>query len=125
MSRFKNVHPLMIYMPIKQRANLKVFARKNRMPVSQAVREGILMRMAGGNDYTSGWNDALEAAMEITKNSTAGKMMFPSGRSFSQMLCEEISGLTRENQKSVAAEVVVQAVESSAQIVDQYEGEDK
>ena len=51
MSRFKNVHPLMIYMPIKQRANLKVFARKNRMPVSQAVREGILMRMAGGNDY--------------------------------------------------------------------------
>ena len=50
MSRFKNVHPLMIYMPIKQRANLKVFARKNRMPVSQAVREGILMRMAGGND---------------------------------------------------------------------------
>ena len=118
MSRFKNVHPLMIYMPIKQRANLKVFARKNRMPVSQAVREGILMRMAGGNDYTSGWNDALEAAMEITKNSHAGKMMFPSGRSFSQMLCEEISAIARENQKSVAAEVVVQAVE-------QFEGEDK
>ena len=118
MSRFKNVHPLMIYMPIKQRANLKVFARKNRMPVSQAVREGILMRMAGGNDYTSGWNDGLEAAMEISKNSTAGKMMFPSGRSFSQMVNEEISGIVRENNKPISAVVVVDKVV-------QYEGEDK
>ena len=105
MSRFKNVHPLMVYMPIKQRANLKVFARKNRMPVSQAVREGILMRMAGGNDYTGGWNDALDAAMEITKNSNAGKMMFPSGRSFSQMINEEISAIARENTKPISAEV--------------------
>ena len=118
MSRFKNVFPLMVYLTKRQRAYVKVFAVKNRVPVSEIAREAFNMRMAKGNEYNSGWNDALEAAMEITKNSNAGKMMFPSGRSFSQMINEEISAIVRENTKPVSAEVVVHAVE-------QFEGEDK
>ena len=105
MSRFKNVFPLMVYLTKRQRAYVKVFAVKNRVPVSEIAREAFNMRMAKGNEYNSGWNDALEAAMEITKNSNAGKMMFPSGRSFSQMINEEISAIVRENTKPVSAEV--------------------
>lgn len=105
MSRFKNVFPLMVYLTKRQRAYVKVFAVKNRVPVSEIAREAFNMRMAKGNEYNSGWNDALEAAMEITKNSNAGKMMFPSGRSFSQMINEEISAIVRENTKPISAEV--------------------
>ena len=105
MSRFKNVFPLMVYLTKRQRAYVKVFAVKNRVPVSEIAREAFNMRMAKGNEYNSGWNDALEAAMEITKNSNAGKMMFPSGRSFSQMINEEISAIARENTKPISAEV--------------------
>ena len=64
-TRFKNAHPLMVYMSIKQRALVKLFSQKQRLPVSQLVREGLLMRMAGDDRYNSGWNDALDEAMRI------------------------------------------------------------
>ena len=95
-SRFKNAHPLMVYMSIKQRALVKLFSQKQRLPVSQLVREGLLMRMAVDDRYNSGWNDALDEAMRIANDSNAGKMMFPSGRSFSQMICDDIVEMKRD-----------------------------
>ena len=47
MSRFKTVYPQMFYLSLGERANVRVFAKKNLMPVSQLVREACKMRMAG------------------------------------------------------------------------------
>ena len=97
MSRFKTVHPLMVYMPLGQRARVKIYAKKGLMPVSQVVREGIEMRMAIGDRYTSGWNDALIEVAKVIKECPAGQMKFPSGRSFSDMLCDDVTNLSRKN----------------------------
>jgi len=97
MSRFKTVHPLMIYLPLGQRARVRIYAKKGLMPVSQVVREAIEMRMATGDRYTSGWNDALLAVEKTIKECPAGQMKFPSGRSFSDMLCDDVKNLVRKN----------------------------
>jgi hypothetical protein len=106
-TRFKNVHPLMVYMPLKQRALVKLFSKKQKTPVSQLVREGLLMRMAGEDRYNAGWNDGIDASKDVANNSNAGKMMFPSGRSFSQMICEELDQIKRvaENKDDLEKQV--------------------
>ena len=97
MSRFKTVYPQMFYLPLGERANVRVFAKKNLMPVSQLVREGCKMRMAGEGNYQKGYDDALDEVMKKIKGSMAGQMKFPSGVSFSDMLCDEIITMKRGN----------------------------
>jgi hypothetical protein len=97
MSRFKTVYPQMFYLPLGERANVRVFAKKNLMPLSQLVREACKMRMAGEGNYQKGYDDALDEVMKKIKGSMAGQMKFPSGVSFSDMLCDEIITMKRGN----------------------------
>lgn len=97
MSRFKTVAPVMIYMDPKELTALKKFARDKKLTVSSIAREGIRMRLLGdGDPYNSGFNEALRLAMELTHNTKGAKMMFPSGKSFGELVCEEISKFKRE-----------------------------
>jgi len=96
MSRFKNSHPLMIYMTLKQRAAVKIYARQERIPVSQLVREGIDMRMAPGDRFNAGFNEGIKQAKEAAKNSKGGQMMFPSGKSFADIVCDDLNNLIRK-----------------------------
>ncbi len=105
MSRFKTSHPLMIYMTLKQRADVKIFARKERIPVSQLVREGLSMRMSPTDKFNAGFNEALKQAMDVTKNSKGGQMRFPSGKSFADIVCEDLNGLLRK--ESAPQEVLI------------------
>ena len=95
MSRFKTVFPLMVYLPLGERANVRVFAKKNLMTASQVVRDGCKMRMAGDGNYQKGYNEALDEVMKKIKGTMAGQMKFPSGVSFSEMLCDEIITMKR------------------------------
>ena len=96
MSRFKTVAPVMIYMEPKELASLKRFAKEKRLTVSSIAREGIRMRLSGEEDpYNSGFNDALKMAMELAHNTKGAKMMFPSGKSFGELVCEEIEKFKR------------------------------
>ncbi len=97
MSRFKTVYPQMFYLPLGERANVRVFAKKNLMPLSQLVREACKMRMAGEGNYQKGYDDALDEVMKKIKGSMPGQMKFPSGVSFSDMLCDEIITMKRGN----------------------------
>lgn len=99
MSRFKNVHPLMIYLPLTLRGAIKAYSKRHRTTVSYLMREAALMRMASDDRYTAGWNDAIDSCMRIIQENQAGKMMFPSGRSFSQMICEELVEMRRSPEK--------------------------
>jgi predicted transcriptional regulator len=112
MSRFKNVHPLMIYLPLKDRAAVKIYARKERIPVSQLVREGLAMRMTTGDRYTAGFNEAIKAAKEVTQNSKGGQMKFPSGKSFADIVCDDLDNLIRKEEDE-PARVSVESTQDS------------
>lgn len=97
MSRFKTVAPVMIYMDPNELAALKKFAKKHKLAVSAVAREGIRMRMSGDDDpFNSGFNAGLKLAMDLTGKTQGAQMMFPSGKSFGELVCEEISRYQRE-----------------------------
>jgi hypothetical protein len=55
------------------------------------------MRMAGEDDlFNQGFNQGLNEAMKIVRQTDGAKMMFPSGKSFAQLVCDEIERFIRE-----------------------------
>ena len=96
-TRFKTVEPVMIYLPIKDADVFRKYVKKSNLTQSQIAKEGIVMRMAGDNDpFNQGFNGGLNEAMNIVKNTEGAKMMFPSGKSFSDLVCDEIEKYLRE-----------------------------
>ena len=101
-SRFKNVTPLMIYVSPKEISKIKTFAKSRRSTVSQIAREALQAKMAGLNDpFNKGFNAGLKRAMEITMNNPGAQMMFPSGRSFGELVCESIQAEIRHEERAV------------------------
>ena len=96
MTRFKTVAPLMIYVPPAELTELKKFAKSAKKPVSHIARERIRMRLAGeSNPYNSGFDDGLNAAMDVAQKTKGAQMRFPSGKSFGQLVCDEIEKFKR------------------------------
>ncbi len=96
-TRFKTVLPMMIYVDPDQPRKIKAFAKANNLSASQLAREAFTMRMSGTDDpYNNGFNAGLKEAMRITKQTEGAKMMFPSGKSFGQLVCDEINKFIRE-----------------------------
>jgi len=95
----------MIYMPPAELADLKKFAKSSKKPVSHVAREGIRMRLAGeDNPYNQGYDDGLNAAMEIAQKTKGAQMRFPSGKSFGQLVCDEIDKFKRTREMPEAAD---------------------
>jgi len=92
MSRFKTVAPVMVYIEPKELGELKRYAKSTKKTVSQVVREGVSMRMAGISEdpYNRGMMEGLNKAMELTRATKGAQMKFPSGKSFSDLVCDEI-----------------------------------
>lgn len=98
MTRFKTVKPVMIYMHPSEADRLAEYAQKHGIPKTQVAREGISMRMSGEKEpYNEGFNNGLHEAMRITRSIEGAKMMFPSGKSFAQLVCDEIEKFLREH----------------------------
>jgi len=93
-TRFKSVFPVMFYLTKEDKKLLSDYAKKNKMNASQIAREGIRMRV-DGNEYNAGFNAGLAEAMKITQLVEGAKMMFPSGKSFGDLVCEHIKQFTR------------------------------
>jgi hypothetical protein len=97
MSRFKTVKPLMVYLPPGDLNTLKRYAKNMGKPVSQVVREGVSMRLADSeNPYNEGMKAGLIKAVEIMLESPGSKMRFPSGKSFGEMVRDEIVAFARD-----------------------------
>jgi hypothetical protein len=91
MSRFKTVVPLMIYLEPADRERVKAFAKNEGLNVSQLSREAFQMRMSDSSDlFNSGFNAGLNEAMKIVNNCQGASMMFPSGKSFARVVCDDI-----------------------------------
>jgi len=96
MSRFKTVAPVMIYVEPTELAELKSFAKQKNLTVSSLAREGLRMRMAGNDNlYNRGFNEALDVAIKIAHKTEGAKITFPSGKTFSDLICEEIEKFRR------------------------------
>jgi hypothetical protein len=55
------------------------------------------MRISGSDDpFNNGFNQGLNEAMKIVRETEGAKMMFPSGKSFGQLVCDEIDKFKRE-----------------------------
>lgn len=91
MSRFKTVVPLMIYLEPAERERVKSFAKSEGINVSKLSREAFQMRMSDSSDlFNSGFNAGLNEAMKIVNNCQGASMMFPSGKSFARVVCDDI-----------------------------------
>ena len=96
-SRFKTVKQKIIYLSHDLYYKLERYSKKNKISQSQVAREGIAMRIMGEDDlFNQGFNQGLNEAMKIVRQTDGAKMMFPSGKSFAQLVCDEIERFIRE-----------------------------
>jgi hypothetical protein len=87
----KKLKPFMTYIDDGDYVKLKRFAKKQRITMAQVLREGLSIRMAEGDPYITGFNEGLNKASEVITAHNAGQMRFPSGQSFADVLCDEVS----------------------------------
>lgn len=81
----------MIYAPPEELKRVRGFAKDVRKTVSSVVREGILMRIAAEkNPFEEGFERGLSLAMDVAKTCKGGSMKFPSGKSFGELVAEEL-----------------------------------
>ena len=86
--------PFMAYLEPSVYKDMKAFSKRKRTPMSQLVREAIHARIASGDVYTAAFNAGLKAAMQSALDNKAANMRFPSGKSFGELVCEDIEKLT-------------------------------
>lgn len=100
-----NLKPFMAYLTFDQYARLKRFASKNDVPMAQVIRESIDARIAAGDRYSHGYNTALKDAMRSVAENKAARMRFPSGKSFADLVNEDLQKLViKENQHEAKRE---------------------
>ena len=94
---FNDRTEIMVYVEDAEKKRITKFAEKCNISVGQLAREGFKMRMAGGDDpFNKGFNQGLNEAMKIVSNTEGAKMMFPSGKSFAHLVCENIEAYMRD-----------------------------
>lgn len=96
MSRFKSVVPIMVYVEPTERTKIQSYAKKEKINVSQLARESFRMRMEIDDPFKNGFNQGLNEAMRIVRETEGAKMMFPSGKSFGQLVCDEIEKFLKD-----------------------------
>ena len=85
----------MIYVTPDDKEALSKYALDNKMTVSQIVREGVRMRLQS-NDFNTGFNDGLNEAIKIAHSTEGAKMMFPSGKSFAELVSANLKLAIRD-----------------------------
>ena len=85
--------PFMAYLEVAQHQDLKRFSQRSKIPMSQLIREAVDARITQGDRYVAGYNKALHDAIEAIYNNRASKMKFPSGKSFADVITEELEKL--------------------------------
>jgi hypothetical protein len=86
----KNYKPFLTYLEYAEYTKLKKFAAKNKMPMTQVVREAITARIVGGDPYVNGFNDGLQEAINAVNAMKHAQMRFPSGMSFAELVTDDL-----------------------------------
>ena len=85
-----NYKPFLTYLDPREYVKLKKFAAKNKIPMTQLVREAVTARISGGNVYVNGFNDGLQAAIDAVNAMKHAQMRFPSGKSFAELVTDDL-----------------------------------
>lgn len=92
-----STQPVMIYVDKELLIKWEEFAYEKTKSKSSIAREALEARLNGKiNDYTAGFNAGLSSAVDAVTNVEAFKMRFPSGKSFADLLADEVAVLYRE-----------------------------
>jgi hypothetical protein len=94
----KPLKPFMAYIDEAQHTKMMRYAKKANIPMSQLVREAITLRIAPDNPYRSGFNDGISKAMTLVSANKASQMRFPSGKSFEELINEELENAKMSEQ---------------------------
>lgn len=96
-SRAVKTQAVMIYVSKDLLIKWEEFCYDRAKTKSALAREALEMRLnSSGNDYTSGFNAGLEAAADAISKVDAFKMSFPSGKTFADLMADEVALLYRE-----------------------------
>lgn len=87
----KRLVPFMTYLDAPEHLRLKKFAKQKKMTMAKIIREAILLRMADNNPYIQGHNEAVTKCIKMIEANTAAQMRFPSGKSFAELITDELS----------------------------------
>jgi hypothetical protein len=98
----KKLKPFMAYIDESQHVSMTKLSKKTKTPMSQLVREAINMRVIPGNPYVNGFNAGLNKAMSIVAGNNASQMRFPSGKSFAELINEEIATAIMEEESEAS-----------------------
>jgi len=85
-----NNKPFMTYQSSQDILQRKKKAKKMKLPIAQIIREAVTARLSDGNPYNTGFNDGLQKAIHAVAGIQASQMRFPSGRSFAELVEEEV-----------------------------------
>jgi hypothetical protein len=85
-----------VYFDEKTMHRVKQFSKKHGMSMNQLIREGVEQRMTDDNQYVAGFNDAVKKAMIVVEENNATKMRFPSGKSFAELINEDLERLIKD-----------------------------
>ena len=88
--RFKNIRPVMVYVLKDDFPEIEAYAKKHKINLSQLGREALKIRISPESDqYLNGLNDGLDVGMNAIRESNWAQMVFPSGRTFADLICDE------------------------------------
>ena len=85
--------PVLIYLEWPKHAELKRYADKHNVSMSQVVREAVEIKLIGGVGYTTGFNSGVRRAIESVQAIKILKMKFPSGKTFSELVASDLKTL--------------------------------
>lgn len=100
----KRLKPFMAYIEDSQYARMRKFSLKNRLPMSQLIREAIDMRIASGSPYVEGFNAGIEKSISVVSANKAAEMRFPSGKSFAELINADLEEARMHENETAAKE---------------------
>jgi hypothetical protein len=96
----EKLKPFMIYIDDGRLTAVKKLAKKSKTTITQTIREGIDLRLTPGS-HVAGFNQGIRKAMDVINQNKAAQMRFPSGKSFAELLNEEMETfLLEENHEN-------------------------
>lgn len=95
---YSKYQPYMTYLDPSEHKALQKFSKKNKIPMAQIVREAISARLVSGNPYITGFNAGVDASVAEIKNIQAAQMRFPSGRTFADVISDDVIKLKMKDE---------------------------
>lgn len=82
--------PFFAYLNEEQYLALKQFSKKTGSSMSVLIREGVDARLSSGDQFIAGYNQAMQDAIAVINNNSLSRMSFPSGKTFGEMIIDDL-----------------------------------